>query len=79
MGGGELSTGARNRCIILRNHFVHEGLEVTSKLEDDWTPFIDGIDGLSGATQAEKIASLGREHELVSIPREHVTFLFDTV
>lgn len=65
--------------IILRNHFVHEGLEVTSKLRDDLTPFIEGIDGLPGATQAEKIASLGREHELVFIPREYVSFLFDTV
>lgn len=65
--------------IILRNHLVHEGLEVTSKLKDDLTPFIESIDGLRGATQSEKIASLGREHELVSIPRDYVTFLFDTV
>ena len=65
--------------LILRNHLVHEGLEVTGKLKNDLTPFIESIDGFRGDTRSEKIASLGMDGELLNVPREYVAFLFKTV
>ena len=65
--------------VILRNHFIHEGLEVSDSLRNDLQPVLPVMNEFPGSTLEQKLEMLGRVGSLVHVPKSYVATLFHTL
>jgi len=65
--------------VELRNHMVHNGLEVSQKLRDRLEPIIESVPEIPGESRETKLDRLGETGHWIYLTREFVLKTFDAL